>query len=88
MVDVAITSDGDPMPLSIRWADGRVFKVDRVSDPAMRKRCEKTGGYAFRYTVTIRGKKRFLWRNERGWFVEVPANGAHTRDPRIGCIPE
>lgn len=79
-------------PLSIKWPDGRVFMIDFVSDPEKRARCEKTKGYAFRYTVALNGKTRHLWRDENGWFVETlckeNAPSVQSRDPRYGIIPE
>ena len=67
-------------PRSIRWKDGRIFKIDRVQnfDPAPLDSVNAGD----RYTVIINGKARYLFfrrinavnRNILGkWWVEKPA---------------
>lgn len=61
--------DGKVMPLAIIWEDGRRFPVDRVTD-ARYAASMKVGGHGMRYTVSIGGKLRYLWLDDRGWYVE------------------
>lgn len=63
--------DGKIRPLLIKWADGRVFTIDRVTDvrqaPAL-----KAGGLGIRYTCRIHGREYYLFHEDGRWFVERP----------------
>lgn len=68
---ISITSaDGAVTPLWIFWSDTLKLQIDRVLDvrPAASL---KAGGAGIRYTVRIRGKERYLWKEEERWFVEA-----------------
>lgn len=58
------------LPLTIIWDDGRRFELTVVDRPR-RQRCA-THGYAIRYDVLVRSQRRTLWRDEQGWFFELP----------------
>lgn len=64
------TADGKIIPTEIQWEDGRKFTVDRVLDvrPAASL---KVGGTGIRYTIRVRGKETFLFREQYRWFVEA-----------------
>lgn len=64
------TVDGKIIPTEIQWEDGRKFTVDRVMDvrPAASL---KVGGTGIRYTIRVRGKETFLFREQYRWFVEA-----------------
>ena len=71
---VAVTSrcepDGSFTPLSVGWADGREFEIDRVLDarPAASLR---VGGAGWRFLCLIGGRRSYLYYEECGrWFVE------------------
>ena len=77
-VKAAFNAAGNLMPLEIKWIDGQVFEIDRVTD--MRQASAmKAGGQGDRYTVWIRGKQSYLFFERSGalsgsnigrWFVE------------------
>ena len=74
-VFVPVTADfdlnGQIIPRSFVWEDGRYFEIDRVLD--IRKAASlKAGGYGTRYTVRVHGKETFMWLDENGdrWFME------------------
>jgi hypothetical protein len=60
---------GNVIPLRITWPDGRVFEVDKVIS-IERAAAFKIGGYGIRYTVRIRDKETFIWRDGDTWFME------------------
>lgn len=76
------TAEGSVVPIEIVWEDGRRFEIDRVAE-CRRAASMRVGGHGVRYTVWIGGRERFLWRDERGWYVEriVPAVEVALVDP-------
>ena len=64
------TTEGKIIATIIKWEDGRRFAVDRVLDvrPAASL---KVGGSGIRYTIRVRGKETFLFREQYRWFVEA-----------------
>lgn len=58
------------IPTLIRWEDGRKFAVDRVLD-VRQAASLKVGGAGMRYTIRVRGKETFLFREQYRWFVEA-----------------
>lgn len=71
-VDVVVkyTRDGKKIPLSVIWADGRKFEVDRVLN-MKRAASLKVGGQGIRYSCRISGRETFLWLEDGRWFVEA-----------------
>ena len=63
------TAEGKIITTIIKWEDGRKFAVDRILDvrPAASL---KVGGSGIRYTIRVRGKETFLFREQYRWFVE------------------
>jgi hypothetical protein len=68
-VTARFTKDGGKIPLTVKWEDGRVFEIDRVTD-IRRAASLKAGGQGVRYKCRIKGKETFLWLEEDKWFVE------------------
>lgn len=71
-VDVVLkcTKDGEKIPLTILWEDGRCFSVDKVLD-IRRSASLKVGGQGMRYKCRISGRETFLWLEDGKWFVEA-----------------
>ena len=77
-VKAAFNAAGNLMPLEIKWIDGKVFEIDKVTD-IRQAAAMKAGGQGDRYTVWIRGKQSYLFFERSGalsgsnlgrWFVE------------------
>ena len=61
--------DGNIIPMSILWEDGRKFDIDKILD--VRKAASlKAGGKGNRYTILISGQQRYLFDDCGRWFVE------------------
>ena len=69
-VSALFTAEGQVMPRQIRWEDGSLFTVDRVTD-IRRAAATKAGGCGLRYTCRIRGQETYLFLDEDRWFVEA-----------------
>ena len=65
-----VNAQGAAKPLSITWADGRVFEIDRVTD-VRKAAAEKVGGFGVRYTCRICGHQAYLFQDGQRWFVEA-----------------
>ncbi|MGE5612998.1 MAG: hypothetical protein ACM3XR_01180 [Bacillota bacterium] len=63
------TRDGNKIPLSIKWKDGRSFEIDKVTD-IRRAASLKAGGHGIRYRCRICGKETYLWLEDDKWFVD------------------
>ena len=61
--------EGIPWPQAIVWEDGRRFAIDRVID-RRHAASMKVGGFGIRYTIAIEGQQKFLWQDNKGWYVE------------------
>lgn len=68
-VTAKFDTQGDITPLSITWADGTVFEIDRVLDKR-RAASLKAGGQGMRYTIRVNGHSTYLFYEEPRWFVE------------------
>lgn len=77
-VKAAFNAAGNMMPLDIKWVDGTVFEIDKVTD-IRQAAAMKAGGQGDRYTIWIRGKQSYLFFERSGalsgsnigrWFVE------------------
>ena len=69
-VAAVFSPDGQILPRQIRWEDGTVFAVDRVTD-IRRAAATKAGGCGLRYTIRIGGRQTYLFLDEDRWFVEA-----------------
>ena len=63
------TYEGSIHPLAILWDDGRVFKIDKITD-VCRAASLKSGGVGIRYTISVKNKQRYLYLDEDHWFIE------------------
>lgn len=61
--------DGNLLPVSIHWKDGRSFDIDRVLDIRYAASL-KAGGAGIRYSCRIAGKQRYLFLEDNRWFVD------------------
>lgn len=61
--------DGMVLPRRMTWVDDRQYEIDRV---LAIKPCAamKAGGHGIRYTVSILGRTRYLFREDDRFFVE------------------
>ena len=58
------STTGPCSPLFIKWADGRLFKIEEVVDV-------KPNGLAIiNYKVKIKGQQRILYLRNNMWFIE------------------
>ena len=80
-VKAAFNASGNLIPLEIRWVDGKVYEIDKVTD-VRQAAAMKAGGQGDRYEVWIRGKQSYLFFERSGalsgsnlgrWFVEAKA---------------
>ncbi len=76
-VAAVFTPEGKILPRQIRWEDGTLFAVDRVTD-IRRAAATRAGGCGLRYTIRIGGRQTYLFLDDDRWFVE--ANDAKTAD--------
>ena len=64
------SKDGELIPKSLRWEDGRVYEIDRILDKR-RAASLKAGGVGMRYTCIICGQQKHLFYEDNNmWFVE------------------
>ena len=81
-VTAEFTKDGRLIPKKLKWEDGCVYEVSRVTD-IRRAASLVAGGTGMRYTCIISGRKSFLFLEDtKRWFVErkVPENTTQNRE--------
>ena len=64
------TKNGNLVPMAVRWNDGRVFDIEKVT---YSNKCIglMTGRESRRYKVVIGGEERYLFYEANGqWFIE------------------
>ena len=72
-VTAKFSKDGRLLPLSVRWQDGHVYEIQRMTDIG-RAASLKAGGAGIRYTCVIDGKQSHLFYEDNNlWFVEGKA---------------
>lgn len=80
-VNARFNATGNLIPIDLRWVDGTVFVIDKVTD-VRQSAALKAGGQGDRYTVWIRGKQSYLFFERSGalsgnnlgrFFVEAKA---------------
>ena len=69
-VNLDVDKEGVFYPRLIRWDNGLVFQIDQILYKC-RAFSKKVGGGGIRYTVMIKGKETFLFREGEKWFVEA-----------------
>ncbi|MBQ4129249.1 MAG: hypothetical protein IJD68_05720 [Ruminococcus sp.] len=67
-VTAKFDSDGNILPLTINWNDGRVFDIDRITDIRYAASL-KAGGAGIRYTCRIKQNEKYLYLEENRWFI-------------------
>lgn len=67
--------DGELLPVSINWEDGRKFEIDKIKD-VRRAASLRAGGVGMRYTCQICGQNKYLYyEGNNMWFVEGTYKG-------------
>lgn len=61
--------DGNILPISINWDDGRVFAIDRITDIRYAASL-KAGGAGIRYTCRIKQNEKHLFLEDNRWFID------------------
>lgn len=69
-VNLDVDKEGEFYPRLIRWDNGLVFQIEQILYKC-RASSKKVGGGGIRYTVMIKGKETFLFREGEKWFVEA-----------------
>ncbi|MFI3214677.1 MAG: hypothetical protein R3Y24_15275 [Eubacteriales bacterium] len=70
-VTVQFSKEGQMVPMSFIWKDGRIYEIQRIKD-VRRAASLKAGGVGMRYTCMIEGKESYLYyENNNLWFVEA-----------------
>lgn len=69
-VNLDVDQNGLISPRFIRWANGRVFQIERQTYKCRAASSKVTGG-GIRYTIIIQGKETFLFSEGNKWFVEA-----------------
>lgn len=72
-VNLDVNEKGIIRPRSIRWANGRIYRIDQILYKC-RASSTKVNGGGIRYTVLIHGKESFLFHEGDKWFVEANDN--------------
>jgi len=66
---IAAFKEGQLLPLSLTWEDGRSYEVDRIKS-IRRMASRKAGGCGICYICSIRNQEVHLFYEENGlWFV-------------------
>ncbi len=76
-VTATFTQDGQLLPVSLTWEDGRRYEIDHIRD-VQRMASRKAGGAGICYFCSIGGQEIQLFYEENGlWFVtrKHPAAG-------------
>ena len=68
-VTARFDSDGNLLPITLHWKDGRSFDIDRILDIRYAASL-KAGGAGVRYSCRIAGKQRYLFLDNNRWFVD------------------
>jgi len=75
---VAFDTEGSMRPISLKWEDGTVFMIDKVTD-IRSAAAMKAGGQGDRYSIRVQGREKYLFFERNAstsgskigrWFVE------------------
>ena len=69
-VNLDVDKEGVYDPRFIRWENGRIFQIEKLTYKC-RASSKEVGGGGIRYTVMICGKETFLFHEGDKWFVEA-----------------
>ena len=58
-VNARFNATGNLIPIDLRWVDGTVFEIDKVTE-VRQAAALKAGGQGDRYEIWIRGKQSYL----------------------------
>jgi hypothetical protein len=64
-VNARFNAAGNLIPIDIKWVDGTVFEIDKVTD-VRQAAALKSGGQGDRYSIWIRGKQSYLFFERSG----------------------
>ena len=67
---IEVLPEGQVVPLSILWKDGRKFAVEQVIN-IKNNAPAKSGGRATKYTLIVQGQTRDFLVDNGKWFVET-----------------
>lgn len=68
-VTARFDSDGNLLPVTLHWKDGRSFHIDKILGIRYAATL-KAGGAGVRYSCRIAGKQRYLFLDNNRWFVD------------------
>ncbi|MGN0453137.1 MAG: hypothetical protein ACI4GZ_04975 [Ruminococcus sp.] len=71
-VTARFDADGNLLPITIHWQDGRNFNIDRILDIRYAASL-KAGGAGIRYSCRIAGQDKYLFLEDNKWFVDSSA---------------
>jgi len=63
------SKDGQVKPLAIVWTNGVKYNIDKVSQIA-KAASTIAGGTGIRYTCYIQGQMRYIYLEDKRWFIE------------------
>ena len=69
---IEVLPEGQVVPLSILWKDGRKFTVEQIIN-IKNNSPVRSGGRATKYTLIIQGQTRDFFVDDGKWFVETRA---------------
>ena len=69
-VNANFKADGTIIPLSIKWEDGTVYRIDQIIK-VCRAASLKAGGAGIRYTCRIGNNITNIFLEESAWLVEA-----------------
>ena len=69
-VNANFKADGTIIPLSIKWEDGTVYRIDQIIK-VCRTASLKAGGAGIRYTCRIGNNITHIFLEENAWSVEA-----------------
>ena len=69
-VQFQVDKEGNTLPLQIKWSDGRVWEIGRVLHTCRSPDLSYSG---IRYTVLIGNVEKYLYQDNRRWYVLIPA---------------
>ncbi len=69
-VIVRFDTEGEMRPIEIEFDEAHHYPIDKILD-ICRAACQTVGGIGVRYKCRIRGQERYLWFEDKKWFVEA-----------------
>ena len=68
-VHALLSKEGDLIPKSFVWEDGRTYEIDRIKKKEMQAN-RKVGGTGLMYTIIVDGKECHLYYEVDRFFME------------------